>query len=86
MDEVFLDEKILIRNYERYGFISSNRLALSVTLIGRGQDLWICATSAGGSGALVFKVNTWSEERYVADFKALFKAQLSLSEKEDESF
>ncbi|MCL1849452.1 MAG: DUF6054 family protein [Clostridiales bacterium] len=54
-----------VRVYERYSFIGSNRLSLSITLAGHGDDLFVSAITAGGSQAMFFKVNTFGEENFL---------------------
>lgn len=56
------------RVYERYSFMGSNRLSLSVTLFGRDGDLILTAVASGGSQAMFFKINTWGEEAFLEKF------------------
>lgn len=57
--------QVAIRVFERYSYTGSNRVALSVTLIGQGDNLFISAISAGGSQAILFKVNKWGENAFL---------------------
>ena len=43
----------------------SNRVSLSVTLLGKGEELMLCAITSGGSLAAFFKINTWGEEAFL---------------------
>ncbi|HIR93354.1 MAG TPA: hypothetical protein IAB98_08065 [Candidatus Egerieimonas intestinavium] len=51
--------------FERYSFTGSNRVSLSVTILGAGQQLEVMAAATGGSQAMFFKVNTWGEESFL---------------------
>ena len=57
-----------VRVYERYSYLGGNRLSLSVALFGKDDDLHLTAVTAGGSQALLFKVNTWGEESFLKKF------------------
>ena len=54
-----------VRVYERYSMIGSNRVSLSVTLVGNGVDLYVSAITAGGRQAVFFKINTLGEESFL---------------------
>lgn len=54
-----------VRVYERYSMSGGNRLSLTVTLIGQGENLFLSAIAAGGSQGILFKINTWSEEFFL---------------------
>ena len=54
-----------VRVYERYSMVGSNRVSLSVTLIGNGSDLFVSLITAGGSKAMFFKINTLGEGRFL---------------------
>ena len=54
-----------MRVYERYSYFGGNRVSLSVTLVGRGEELFLSAITSGGSQAMFFKVNTWGEESFL---------------------
>ena len=45
--------RVAVRVYERYSWIGGNRVSLSITIIGSGQNLFITAVTSGGSGAKV---------------------------------
>ncbi|GHU50981.1 hypothetical protein FACS1894127_6920 [Clostridia bacterium] len=59
------DFRCAVRVYERYSVIGSNRLSLSITLVGDGNQLFLSGITAGGSQAVFFKVNTWGEEAFL---------------------
>ena len=42
-----------------------DRVALSLTLAGNGDQLYLTAITAGGSQAMFFKINTWGEESFL---------------------
>ncbi len=66
-DCVLGDTRCAVRVFERYSTLGGNRLSLSVTLCGCGEQLWLCAISAGGSNAVFWKVNTWGEEAFLEE-------------------
>lgn len=63
-----------VRVYERYSFVGGNRLSTSVTLLGRGEDLFLSVITAGGSQAMLFKINTWGEEAFLDSIRNIAEA------------
>ncbi len=61
------------RVFERYSYLGGNRLSLSVTVFGKGNDLNVCAITAGGSQAVFFKVNTFGEDAFLRKFADLIE-------------
>ena len=59
------DVRCAVRVYERYSWTGGNRVSLSMTLVGRGRELFLSAITAGGSQAMVFKLNTFGEEAFL---------------------
>ena len=59
------DFRCTVRVYERYSFAGGNRLSVTVTLVGNGDDLFLSAITAGGSQAVFFKIITWGEEAFL---------------------
>ena len=59
------ETRCAVRVYERYSVTGSNRVSLSVTLLGKGEELMLCAITSGGSQAAFFKINTWGEEAFL---------------------
>ena len=59
------DVRCAVRVYERYSWTGGNRVSLSLTLVGRGRELFLSAITAGGSQAMFFKVNTFGEEAFL---------------------
>ncbi|MDY3618655.1 DUF6054 family protein [Agathobaculum sp.] len=57
--------RVAVRVYERYSYAGGNRVSLSVTLAGSGDDLFLSAITSGGSQAVFFKINTWGEEAFL---------------------
>ena len=55
-----------MRIYERYSAMGSNRVSLSITLVGGRGEYYLSAITSGGSQALFFKVNTIGEENFLA--------------------
>ena len=54
--------QVSVRMYERYSALGGNRVAMCVTLAGEGDRLHLTAITAGGSQAMLFKMNTFGEE------------------------
>ncbi len=65
------DLRCAVRVYERYSYMGGNRVSLNMTLVGRGEELFLSAITAGGSQALLFKVNTWGEEAFLDTIREL---------------
>ncbi len=65
------EDKVSIRVYERYSLIGSNRVSLAVTLIGRGDSLFLSAITSGGSQAVFFKINTLGEQSFLGKLQSL---------------
>ncbi len=60
------DSKCSVRVFERYSYIGSNRLSMSVTLFQSGNGpIHLCAVTSGGSQAVFFKINTFGEEAFL---------------------
>ena len=60
-----------VRVYERYSWFGSNRVSLSVTLVGRDGDLLLSASTSGGSQAVFFKINTVGERAFLEKLRAI---------------
>jgi hypothetical protein len=45
--------------------IGKNRVSLSITLVGNGNDLFVSAITSGGSQAVLFKINTLGEGSFL---------------------
>lgn len=58
----------ITRVYERYSYIGSNRVSLTVTLFGRDGDVHLSAITSGGSQAIFFKLNTLGEQSFLDKF------------------
>ena len=55
-----------VRAFERYSYIGSNRVSLTLTLFQNGDEpVRLSAITAGGSQAIFFKINTWGEESFL---------------------
>ena len=59
------DFRCAVRVYERYSWTGGNRVSLSMTLVGQGRRLFLSAITAGGSQAMLFKLNTFGEEAFL---------------------
>lgn len=51
--------------FERYSYFGGNRVSMNVTLFGKDEDIRLSAITAGGSQAMLFKVNTLGEESFL---------------------
>lgn len=59
------DVRCAVRVYERYSVAGSNRVSLNLTLMGKGEDIFLSAITSGGSQAMFVKINTWGEEAFL---------------------
>jgi hypothetical protein len=59
------DVRVAVRVYERYSMAGGNRVSMNVTVVGRGNDLFVSAITSGGSQAVFFKINTIGEETFL---------------------
>jgi hypothetical protein len=65
-DFVIGDARCSVRVFERYSFLGGNRLSMNITLFQKGdEDIKLSAITAGGSQALIFKVNTFGEKNFL---------------------
>ena len=64
------DVRCAVRVYERYSWSGGNRVSMSLTLVGRGRELFLSAITSGGSQAMFFKINTWGEEAFLDTLRA----------------
>ena len=60
-----------VRVFERYSMLGQNRVSLSVTLFGSDDRIQLSAIAAGGSQAMLFKVNTFGEEAFLDRLREL---------------
>lgn len=65
------DVRCAVRVYERYSWSGGNRVSMSLTLVGRGRELFLSAITSGGSQAMFFKVNTLGEESFLDKLREL---------------
>lgn len=54
-----------VRVFERYSMMGGNRVSMSVTLVGKGDELFLSAITSGGSQAVFWKINTMGEESFL---------------------
>ena len=54
-----------VRVYERYSYTGNNRVSLNLTLVGKGEDMFLSAITSGGSQAVFCKLNTWGEKAFL---------------------
>ena len=67
------DRRWSVRVFERYSYLGGNRVSLNVTLYQSGSGpIHLSAITAGGSQALLFKINTWGEEAFLDKLRELF--------------
>ena len=54
-----------VRCAVRYSAMGGNRVSMNVTLVGKGEELFLTAITSGGSQAVFWKVNTMGEEAFL---------------------
>ena len=57
--------QVAVRVYERYSAFGGNRVSLNLTLVGNDTHVFLTAITAGGSQAVLFKLNTIGEETFL---------------------
>lgn len=57
--------RLAVRVYERYSMVGQNRVSLSITLAGQGNQLYVSAITSGGSQAVFCKLNTFGEHTFL---------------------
>jgi uncharacterized protein DUF6054 len=72
--------RVSVRVWERYSVFGSSRVSLSLTVAGCDGWVYASAIGSGGSQALVLKVNTLSEENFLATAVAAIDAAAGQSE------
>ena len=65
-----------VRVYERYSWSGGNRLSMTLTLVGDGEDLFLSAITSGGSQGMFFKFNTWGEEFFLYTLRELAEGRI----------
>ena len=60
------DVKVAVRVFERYSMLGKNRVSLCVTLLAKGDQLFVSGISAGGSQAVFMKINTFGESAFLS--------------------
>ena len=68
---MFSGVRCCVRVYERYSWTGGNRVSMTVTLVGDGEELCLSAITAGGSQAMLFKMNTMGEEAFLDTLREL---------------
>ena len=68
------DARCSVRVFERYSYMGSNRVSLSVTVFQNGTEpVKISAITPGGSQAMFFKVNTLGEEAFLDKLREILE-------------
>lgn len=68
------DARCSVRVFERYSYMGSNRVSLSVTVFQNGTEpVKISAITSGGSQAMFFKVNTFGEEAFLGKLREILE-------------
>ena len=57
--------RVTVRVYERYSWTGGNRLSMTLTLVGDGEEIFLSGITAGGSQGVWLKFNTWGEEAFL---------------------
>lgn len=61
--------KTVMMGFERYSYIGSNRVSLTVNLSCDGKNIMVVGFTTGGSQAAIFKINTIGEDTFLDKFK-----------------
>ena len=64
-DQKVGDARMVVRVYERYSAVGSNRVSLTVSILAVDRQLAITMISSGGSQAMFFKLNTFGESAFL---------------------
>ena len=67
----FAGVRCCVRVYERYSWSGGNRVSMTLTLVGDGEELFLSAITAGGSQGMIFKIKTWGEEAFLDTLREL---------------
>lgn len=54
-----------LRVYERYSWTGSNRLTLTLSVVGKDSDYKVVGITSGGSQEIFFKLNTVGEKSFL---------------------
>ena len=66
------DSRCAVRVFERYSYLGGNRVSLNITLFqSENGPIHLSAITAGGSQALLFKINTFGEEAFLDKLREL---------------
>ena len=68
--------RVAVRVFERYSWTGGNRLSMTLTLVGDGEDLFLSAITSGGSQAMFFKLNTLGEDAFLDQVRELLDAYI----------
>lgn len=63
----FADKEVrcAVRVYERYSAMGGNRVSLNLTLIGRGEKLFLSAITSGGVRPCFLSSTPWGRKRFL---------------------
>lgn len=61
--------KIAFLVFERYSLVGGNRLSLSLSIIGEGDEIKLTAITTGGSQGILYKINTVGEEEFLLQYR-----------------
>lgn len=71
--------RVAVRVYERYSAFGGNRVSLNLTLMGKGEEIFLSAITSGGSQAVFFKINTLGEESFLDTLRSAVEKWISSS-------
>ena len=60
------DTNVAVRVYDKYFMRNGNRASLSLTVVGKGSDIFISAIGAGGGKGIIFNFSFGAESDMVA--------------------
>ena len=61
----FEDTKVALKVYDKYFMRNNSRASLSLTVVGRDEDIYITAIGAGGGQGIIFNFSLGAEQELV---------------------
>ena len=68
-DYTYGDINIAVRVYDKYFMRNGTRASLSLTVVGKGSDIFISAIGAGGGKGIIFNFTLGAEDDMVSEVK-----------------
>lgn len=71
------DMRVAMCVYDKYFMRNSSRASLSLTVAGKGNDLFVSAIGAGGGNGAIFSFSWGAEEELVAEVERSIKRMIT---------